>query len=130
MQKRNYKNSNNTCEKRGKMELNRLLKNILNDLNNFLERIDDKVLDINPCPKCHEDRNVCPNDFYNKECNLCDQGSLCPNCHKEAYKIYTPYFDLVNAISANISNFTEKDIEEMLKKELKKINKRDTSQLY
>jgi len=86
------------------MELREILKNAVGDVKNFMERIDDRILDINPCPICHEDRNICPNDFKNKDCNLCDSGSLCPNCHKETYKTYLPYinpyrnFDLVNAI--------------------------------
>ena len=106
------------------MDIREILNNALEDVKNFMERIDDKILDINACPKCHEDRNICPNDFNNKDCNLCDNGSICPNCHEETFKTYLPYFELVNAINANISKFTEKEVQDMLIKELKRINNR------
>lgn len=105
------------------ININDLFLDIKDNVINFLKRIDDLLLDLNPCPECHNDRVICPNCSYVNHCEICIDGLLCPKCHKESYLKYLPYFEAVNAIAADRSKFTQDEVFTLLDNIYKNLNK-------
>lgn len=104
-----------------KNKFSTFINSLKDNVEGFIEVIDDKIFDIYPCPICHKDRVLCPSCQFNENCNICNEGFICPQCNLKSYEKFQPYFDLVNSISANTSKYTQEEIITMLDEVYRKI---------